>query len=130
MSKKPADNPFCHLDNQQLAVFRSWLDDHWNWESDDPTSRRLKKMLEHAEVMQRTAKIYVSDTAPLTIEDIVAGVIRIEKLTRGDKDHSHDERVNQSLGLVANHIGLHLEFFLGKDIVDGHRLMEKSGFKK
>ncbi len=128
MSKKPADNPFCHLDNKQLAMFRSWLDDHWNWESDDPTSRRFKEMLEHAETMQRTQRLYIGHKDPLTIETIVAGIVRTEKIVRGDKDLSG--LTNGSLRLVANHMALRLEFFLGKDIVDYVKVMEKSGFKE
>lgn len=128
MSTKPADNPFCHLDNKQLTIFRSWLDDHWNWESDDPTSRRLKEMLEHAEVMQGGMNIYVAQENPTTIEDIVADVIMVEKKTRGDKDITG--RTNESLRLSAHHIGMRLEFFLGKDIVDAFKVMEKSSFEE
>ncbi len=128
MSNKPADNPFCHLDNKQLAMFRSWLDDHWNWVSDDPTSRRLKKMLVHAETMQGTQRLYLGRTDPLTIEGIVSGIIETEKTVRGDKDLSG--LTNTSLHLVVNHMALRLEFFLGKDIVDYVTVMEKSGFRE
>jgi hypothetical protein len=128
MSEKPVDNPFCHLDNKQLAVFRSWLDDHWNWESDDLTSRRLKEMLKHAEDMQGTQRLYIGHKESLTIENIVAGIIRTEKVVRGDRDVSG--LTNTSLKLVANHLALRLEFFLGKDIVDYVTVMKKSGFKE
>jgi hypothetical protein len=128
LSDKLADNPFCHLDNKQLAVFRSWLDDHWTWESDDPTSRRFKEMLEHAEAMQSTMKIYANQANLTTIEDIVADVIRVEILTRGDKDASG--RTNKSLRLVAHHIGMRLEFFLGKDIVSHVQVIKETGAYK
>ena len=83
--------------------------------------------MEHAETMQGGARLYVSDTDhPLTIEDVVAGIIKTEKETRGDKDSSG--LTNECLQLVANHIGMRLEFFLGKDIVNYNRVMQKSGF--
>ena len=126
MSKKPADNPFCHLDNKQLAIFRSWLDDHWNWESDDPTSRKLKEMMEHAEVMQKAFKIYVGDDNLRTIENIIADVFDVERITRGDKDTTG--KTNNSLKLAASHLSLRLQLFLGEDVVDCKKLMKDTGF--
>lgn len=70
--------------------------------------------------------MYVGRTDPLTIETIVWEIIKAEKIHRGDKDLSGV--TNESLKLVANHLALRLEFFLGKDIVDFPTVMEKSGF--
>ena len=83
-------------------------------------------MLEHAELMQGSQRMYIGRTDPLTIETIAWEIIKAEKIHRGDKDLSGV--TNESLKLVANHLALRLEFFLGKDIVDFPTVMEKSGF--
>jgi hypothetical protein len=126
LSEKPTDNPFCHLDNKQLAIFRSWLDDHWNWESDDPTSRKLKEMMLHAETIQGAFKIYVSDDSPRTIENIIADVFDVERTTRGDKDTTG--KTNNSLKLAASHLSLRLQLFLGEEVVNCKTLMKDTGF--
>jgi hypothetical protein len=78
--------------------------------------------------MQGTQRLYIGHKESLTIENIVAGIIRTEKVVRGDRDVSG--LTNTSLKLVANHLALRLEFFLGKDIVDYVTVMKKSGFKE
>lgn len=134
MSNFPSDeeraaNPFLTMDNVQLEIFRSWIDDRWTWDCEDETMRLLRTMIYEAERRQGQFRIYAAERIPSrrSIETIVADCIKTEKVTRGD---SGPPEVNESLRLVAVHIGMPLEFFLGKQVVDMKRLCTRAGFEE